>query len=306
MAHCTIRLTTYLNYYRKGRLENRAIRRSLSLRDVQYIDMRSRLRGERDSMVKKSLLNACLTGTFPFISLTMLMFHSFFFGGDVQAEGKEGRYLRLREAMVKEQISDPPDYRTPVRDMRVLDAMRTVPRHLFVRQEDVSRAYNDYPLSIGYGQTISQPYIVAYMTEMLQVEPQHKVLEVGTGSGYQAAILSFLVQEVYSVEIVGALAQKAAERLQHLNYRNVQVKAADGYYGWEEHAPFDRIIVTAAATLVPPPLLKQLKPGGKMCIPVGGQYTVQYLTLVEKSEQGKIKMRKVLPVRFVPLTRDLR
>ena len=299
-------LTTYLNYYRNVHLGNRAIRRSLSIRHVHYTDMRPVLRRERDSMVKKALLNVCLLGTVPFISFMMLIFHSLVFGGDVQAEEKEGRYLRLREAMVKEQISDPPDYRTPVRDMRVLDAMRTLPRHLFVQQEDVSYAYNDYPLSIGYGQTISQPYIVAYMTEMLQVEPQHRVLEVGTGSGYQAAILSYLVQDVYSVEIVGALAQRAADRLQHLNYRNVRVKAADGYYGWEEHAPFDRIIVTAAATLVPPPLLKQLRPGGKMCIPVGGQYAVQYLTLVEKSEQGNIKMRKVLPVRFVPLTRDLR
>ncbi len=306
MEQCTRRLTTHLNYYRNVHLGNRAIRRSLSQRDVRYSDMRPVLRGERDPMMKKALLNACLIGTLSFIFLTMLMFHSFVFGRHVQAEEKEGRYLRLREAMVKEQISDPPDYRTPVRDKRVLDAMRTVPRHLFVRQEDLSHAYNDYPLSIGYGQTISQPYIVAYMTEMLQVEPPHRVLEVGTGSGYQAAILSCLVQDVYSVEIVEALAQKAAERLQNLNYRNVQVKAADGYYGWKEQAPFDRIIVTAAATLVPPPLLKQLRPGGKMCIPVGGQYAVQYLTLVEKSEQGNIKMRKVLPVRFVPLTRELR
>ena len=240
------------------------------------------------------------------LSLIMLVIQNFVFDLDVQAGEKEARYLRLREAMVKKQISDPPDYRTPVRDKRVLEAMRTVPRHLFVRQKDVSHAYNDYPLSIGYGQTISQPYIVAYMTEMLQVEPQHKVLEVGTGSGYQAAILSYLVQEVYSVEIVGALAKKATDRVQRLNYRNVRVKAADGYYGWEAYAPFDRIIVTAAATLVPPPLLKQLRPGGKMCIPVGGQYAVQYLTLVEKSKEGSIKMRKVLPVRFVPLTRDLR
>ena len=240
------------------------------------------------------------------LSLIMLVIQNFVFDLDVQAGEKEARYLRLREAMVKKQISDPPDYRTPVRDKRVLEAMRTVPRHLFVRQKDVSHAYNDYPLSIGYGQTISQPYIVAYMTEMLQVEPQQKVLEVGTGSGYQAAILSYLVQEVYSVEIVGALAKKATDRLQRLNYRNVRVKAADGYYGWEAYAPFDRIIVTAAATLVPPPLLKQLRPGGKMCIPVGGQYAVQYLTLVEKSKEGSIKMRKVLPVRFVPLTRDLR
>ena len=219
---------------------------------------------------------------------------------------EEARYLPLREAMVKDQISDPPDYRTPVCDKKVLAAMRTAPRHLFVRPQDVSKAYNDYPLPIGYGQTISQPYIVAFMTELLESAPKHRVLEVGTGSGYQAAILSYLVQEVYTVEIVRALGRTAADRLQRLNYKNVQVKVADGYYGWKEHAPFDRIIVTAAASLVPPPLLRQLRPGGKMCIPVGGQYTVQYLTLVEKSEEGSITMRKVLPVRFVPLTRDLR
>jgi protein-L-isoaspartate(D-aspartate) O-methyltransferase len=141
---------------------------------------------------------------------------------------------------------------------------------------------------------------------MLQVEPDHKVLEVGTGSGYQAAILSGLVMDVYSVEVVTALGKQASERLEKLDYDNVHVKIGDGYYGWEEHAPFDRIIVTCASTLVPPPLLKQLKPGGKMCIPVGGQYTVQYLTMVEKSESGKVSMHKKLPVRFVPLTRTVR
>lgn len=241
------------------------------------------------------------------ISLIVLMLHSSFIVLEARAGDKEeARFRLLREAMVKDQIADPPDYRTPVRDKRVLDAMGNVPRHLFVRPQDLPRAYNDYPLPIGYGQTISQPYIVAYMTELLEVKPQHRVLEVGTGSGYQAAILSYLVQEAYTVEIVRALGKKAADRLRRLNYNNVQVKVADGYYGWKEYAPFDRIIVTAAATLVPPPLLKQLKPGGKMCIPVGGQYTVQYLTLVEKSDAGSITMKKVLPVRFVPLTRELR
>ncbi len=226
---------------------------------------------------------------------------------EVRAEDKEVARFRLRrEAMVKGQISEPPDYRDPVRDKRVLAAMLTVPRHLFVKSRDISRAYGDYPIPIGYGQTISQPYIVALMTEMLGVRPEHKVLEVGTGSGYQAAILSGLVKEVYTVEIVKALGQQAAARLQRLHYGNVQVRIADGYYGWKEQAPFDRIIVTCAATLVPPPLLKQLRPGGKMCIPVGGPYAVQYLTMIEKSEEGKITMRKRLPVRFVPLTRELR
>ena len=221
-------------------------------------------------------------------------------------DNKEAHFRLLRHAMVKEQISDPPDYRDPVRDKRVLSAMLAVPRHLFVKPRDISRAYGDYPLPIGYGQTISQPYIVALMTEMLDVKPEHKVLEVGTGSGYQAAILSPLVKEVYTVEIVKDLGRQAAVRLKRLNYGNVHVKVADGYYGWKEHAPFDRIIVTCAATLVPPPLLKQLGPGGKMCIPVGGQYAVQHLTMIDKSDKGTITMRKMLPVRFVPLTRSER
>jgi protein-L-isoaspartate(D-aspartate) O-methyltransferase len=220
------------------------------------------------------------------------------------ADGHEKNTFRLlRERMVREQISEPPDYRGPVNDKKVLKAMRTVPRHLFVRPKDTARAYSDHPLPIGYGQTISQPYIVALMTEMLEVRPEHRVLEVGTGSGYQAAILSLLVQEVYTVEIVRPLGEAAAERLGRLNYENVRVKVADGFYGWKAHAPFDRIIVTCAASIVPPPLIQQLKPGGKMCIPVGGQYTVQYLTMVEKSESGEITMRKSIPVRFVPFTR---
>jgi len=217
------------------------------------------------------------------------------------------RHLRLlRESMVKAQIAEPPDYREPVRDEKVLAAMHRVPRHLFVKPEDIARAYGDFPLPIGHGQTISQPYIVALMTALIEVRPEHRVLEVGTGSGYQAAILSHLVKEVYTVEIIRALGEQAEDRLRRLNFANVHVKIADGYFGWEENAPFDRIIVTAAATLVPPPLLKQLRPGGKMCIPVGGQYKVQHLTLVDKSERGKMTMKKVLPVRFVPFTRSLR
>jgi protein-L-isoaspartate(D-aspartate) O-methyltransferase len=205
--------------------------------------------------------------------------------------------------MVKEQIAEAPDYRDPVKDARVLAAMRTVPRHLFVEMKHQSAAYGDFPLPIGYGQTISQPYIVALMTEMLQVQADHKVLEVGAGSGYQAAVLSLLVKKVYTIEIIQALTLQAEERLKRLKYTNVEVRAADGYHGWEEVAPFDRIVVTCAASLVPPPLLRQLRPGGKMCIPVGAAYAVQYLTLVEKSETGAITMRKSIPVRFVPLTR---
>lgn len=221
------------------------------------------------------------------------------------AEDRQEAEFRLqRERMVREQIAEAPDYRDPVKDPRVLTAMRTVPRHLFVEKKLQSSAYGDFPLPIGYGQTISQPYIVALMTEMLQVRPDHKVLEVGTGSGYQAAVLSVLVKEVFTVEIVQELALQAKERLKRLQYGNVTVRAGDGYYGWEEAAPFDRIIVTCAATLVPPPLLKQLKPGGRMSIPVGAAYSVQYLTMIEKSESGAITMRKTIPVGFVPLTRS--
>ena len=219
---------------------------------------------------------------------------------------REAYYRLLRKKMVRTQIAHPPPYREPVKDKDVLHAMETVPRHLFAPSWDARTAYKDTPLPIGHGQTISQPYIVALMTEMLEVGPEHRVLEVGTGSGYQAAILSHLVREVSTVEIIKALGERAAERLRNLNHDNVKVKIADGFYGWEEHAPFDRIIVTCASTLVPPPLLKQLKPGGRICIPVGGQYRVQYLTLVNKSETGVITMRKRLPVRFVPLTRKVR
>ena len=222
---------------------------------------------------------------------------------DVPWAGDQGdlRFRLSREKMVRQQIAQPPGFRDPVKDDRVLSAMGAVPRHLFVKAEHVSRAYGDHPLPIGFGQTISQPYIVALMTEMLEVDPEHRVLEVGTGSGYQAAVLSELVDLVYTIEIVEPLGKQAADRLKRLEYKNVEVRIGDGYYGWEEKGPFDRIIVTCAATLVPPPLLRQLKPGGKMCIPVGGQYTVQYLTMVEKSLEGAITMKKTIPVRFVPL-----
>lgn len=223
-----------------------------------------------------------------------------------EASDPEERFQRLRDDMVRGQIAHPPDYRDPVQDPEVLEAMRRVRRHLFVKPADRDRAYGDHPIPIGYGQTISQPYIVALMTEMLEVEPGHRVLEVGTGSGYQAAVLAHLVDEVYTMEIVQALSETAAERLDRLGYDNVHVKTGDGYHGWPEHAPYDRIIVTAAASLVPPPLIRQLRPGGRMCIPVGGQYAVQYLTLVEKAEDGSVTMRKELPVRFVPLTRQPR
>jgi len=219
--------------------------------------------------------------------------------------GKEGRFLAMRKAMVREQIASPSTYRRPVRDKRVLEAMETVPRHRFVPDSFIGQAYGDHPIPIGYGQTISQPYIVALMTEMLDLDPDHRVLEVGTGSAYQAAILAYLVKNVYTIEIVKPLYSEATSRLKDLGYDNVEVIFGDGYFGWEERASYDRIIVTCASTLIPPPLIHQLVRGGKMCIPIGGPYAVQQLTLVEKGEDGKITTKKILPVRFVPLTRSL-
>ncbi|CAI8904354.1 protein-L-isoaspartate(D-aspartate) O-methyltransferase [Methylocaldum szegediense] len=187
-------------------------------------------------------------------------------------------------------------------DVRVLEAMAKVPRHEFVSQDLRSIAYANRPLPIGYGQTISQPFIVALMTDLLRVGPDDTVLEIGTGSGYQAAVLAELARQVYSIEIVPELTKIATERLKRLGYTKVETKTGDGYYGWPEHAPFDGIIVTAAPTQIPPPLVQQLKPGGRMIIPVGGQFLPQYLVLVEKSEQGRISTRQILPVQFVPLT----
>ncbi|MHC5022583.1 MAG: protein-L-isoaspartate(D-aspartate) O-methyltransferase [Planctomycetota bacterium] len=207
-----------------------------------------------------------------------------------------------REAMVRAQMAEPADGRDPVRDERVLEAMRTVPRHAFVPLEHFNRAYSDTPLPIGHGQTISQPYIVAYMTELLKLEPGAKVLEIGTGSGYQAAVLGQLTSEVYTIEIIEPLAERAANVLKSQGYDDVKTRRDDGYFGWEEHAPFDAIIVTAAAAHVPPPLWEQLKPGGRMVIPVGGVYDVQRLLALDKTEDGKRKSRSVMAVRFVPLT----
>ena len=192
----------------------------------------------------------------------------------------------------------------PAFDRKVMDAMRTVPRHLFVPENLRSAAYANRPLPIGHGQTISQPYIVALMTDLLRVDKSDVVLEVGTGSGYQAAVLSPLVRHVHTVEIIAPLAKQAAARLQSLGYRNVTVRHADGYNGWKEAAPYDAIIVTAAATHIPPPLVQQLKPGGRMIIPVGGPFATQSLMLVEKTAAGKVRTRQVLPVLFVPLTRS--
>ena len=187
-------------------------------------------------------------------------------------------------------------------DSRVLSAIGREPRHEFVPGNVREDAYENRPLPIGYGQTISQPYIVALMTDLLEPEDDHVVLEVGTGSGYQAAILARLVKHVYTMEIVEPLADRASATLDRLGYDNVTVRHGDGYFGWSDHAPYDGIIVTAAGSSIPPPLVEQLKPGGKMILPVGGRFTAQYLVLVTKAADGSTRTRQILPVRFVPLT----
>ena len=187
-------------------------------------------------------------------------------------------------------------------DPRVMAAMGKVPRHEFVPAIQRSNAYRNRPLPIGYGQTISQPYIVALMSDLIKPQAGDKVLELGTGSGYQAAILAELTGQVYSIEIIEALGKQADERLSRLGYDNITLRLGDGYYGWEEHAPFDAIVVTAAASHVPPPLVAQLKPGGRMIIPVGSRFLTQQLVLIEKEPGGQLITRQILPVKFVPLT----
>jgi protein-L-isoaspartate(D-aspartate) O-methyltransferase len=187
-------------------------------------------------------------------------------------------------------------------DARVLRALDEVPRHEFVPPQHRALAYENVPLPIGHGQTISQPYIVAVMTDLVEPAVGCRALEVGTGSGYQAAVLSRLCETVYTLEIIEPLGTSARQRLARLGYRNVSVRIADGYHGWEEHAPYDVIVVTAVASHIPPPLLQQLKPGGRMVLPVGTRFTAQELVLVNKDAVGRITTRQVLPVRFVPLT----
>ncbi len=206
------------------------------------------------------------------------------------------QYATARENMVKDQIAS-----RDVEDEAVLAAMRAVPRHAFVLDRYLDQAYRDHPLPIGYGQTISQPYIVALMTEVLEVEAGDRVLEVGTGSGYQAAVLAELDTDVYTVEIIPELATQAEERLDELGYSQVQVRSADGYFGWEEHAPFDAIIVTAAPDHLPHPLTEQLKEGGRLVIPIGPIGAVQTLWVFEKVD-GELESSSLGPVRFVPLT----
>lgn len=215
----------------------------------------------------------------------------------------EEKFRRARETMVKTQIAQEREDGTGVRDPRVLEAMRRIPRHWFVPPNLAAHAYDDYALPIGYGQTISQPFIVAKMTELAQPKPKDRALEVGTGSGYQAAVLASLVAAVYTIEIVEPLGLAARERLQTLGYKNVDVRLGDGYQGWPEKAPFDIILVTAGAEQIPPPLIEQLKPGGRMVIPVGKMFEIQMLTLVTKGDRGAhdVTVKQILPVRFVPL-----
>ncbi len=206
-------------------------------------------------------------------------------------------YTSKRQVMVRTQISG-----RGVSHKETLRAMRTVPRHEFVPSTYRSYSYDDRPLPIGYGQTISQPYIVAYMTELTKPQKGMKALEIGTGSGYQAAILAEIVDSVYTIEIVPQLGRSSTSTLKRLGYNNVQVKIDDGYHGWEQKGPFDIIIVTAAAEHIPPPLIEQLKDGGTMIIPVGSPFLVQQLMQIEK-RKGKITTKSLIPVRFVPFTR---
>lgn len=223
-------------------------------------------------------------------------------GAQLRAKSDGPDYASAREEMVRIQIRSGLYGRTAIRDTAVLDAMRTVPRHLFVPEYLRSRAYTDSPLPIGNGQTISQPYIVAHMTMSIKLGPKHKVLEIGTGSGYQAAVLAEIVQEVYTIEIVPELGKRAAKILEDLKYKNIHTRIGDGYIGWEEAAPFDAIIVTAAPDHIPQPLIEQLKPGGFMVIPVGPRGRVQELQLIEKLDDGTTSNRTLEAVLFVPFT----
>jgi protein-L-isoaspartate(D-aspartate) O-methyltransferase len=218
---------------------------------------------------------------------------------DPKLSADTGDYAFARKKMVLDQIQ-----KRGIKDRDVLHSMTSVPRHEFVERNLRKKAYEDRPLPIGFGQTISQPYIVALMTELLDVDKDSRVLEVGTGSGYQAAILARIVKDVYTIEIVESLYHRSQKVLSRLGYQNIHTMNADGYFGWEAHAPFDAIIVTCASDFIPPPLLKQLKKGGLMCIPVGPPFKVQHLILVKKEKTGEITTQIIASVRFVPLIRQ--
>lgn len=226
------------------------------------------------------------------LTMSMLVYGSFF------CLGQEPDYRALREYMVIHQLKARDIYH-----QKTLDAMLKVPRHRFVPKGQRIYAYSDGPPAIGHQQTISQPYMVAFMTQSLRVGKKDKVLEIGTGSGYQAAILSEIVDSVYTIEIVESLGNEAQKRLAHMGYNNITLKIGDGYHGWPEHAPFDAIVVTAGAERIPQPLVEQLKEGGRMVIPVGPHGGIRDLVLVQK-KKGKIKKTNLMAVRFVPFTRE--
>jgi protein-L-isoaspartate(D-aspartate) O-methyltransferase len=228
------------------------------------------------------------------ITILFIVYSIYTIKTEVKDEEPE-EYIRKRLGMV-ELLKN-----MGIDDTSVLDAMKKVPRHLFVPNAQIEYAYNNHPLPIGEGQTISQPYIVAYMTQSLQLDGTEKVLEIGTGSGYQAAILGNICEEVYSIEIIDSLAESSKNTLNVLGYHNIKVKCSDGYFGWSEHAPFDAIIITCAANHIPPPLIQQLKDGGKLILPLGSTNYVQILTLIEKNEE-EIKVQYLSSVRFVPMT----
>ncbi len=238
--------------------------------------------------------------------LYLLLIALILFCIDAVANVDQNDYDAARQRMVRlieQDVRDTSSYLDKKQlDSRIMKVLAEVPRHEFVPVEIRDRAYENRPQPIGFGQTISQPYIVAIMTDLIAPRAGHKALEIGTGSGYQAAVLSPLVDKVYTMEIVEPLGTQAMERLKRLGYDNIEVSIADGYYGWQEHAPFDIIIVTAAASHIPPPLIKQLKPGGKMIIPVGSRFMTQQLLLIEKDADEQTTVRQILPVRFVPLT----
>ncbi len=233
-------------------------------------------------------------------TILLTIFSTFLFGlskyPSIENSSASDDMAIQRQKMVREQIIS-----RGVKDRKVFDAMLKIPRHRFVDESLRNKAYNDHPLPIGEGQTISQPYVVALMTEALKLKPDDRVLEIGTGSGYQAAILAEIVKEVYTIEIRKNLADKAERLLNEIGYKNIKIKYADGYFGWTEYAPFDAIIVTASANHIPPPLIKQLKEGGRLIIPLGSTLYYQTLTLAAK-KGGELEVEQMGGVAFVPMT----
>jgi protein-L-isoaspartate(D-aspartate) O-methyltransferase len=233
------------------------------------------------------------------LSLILILFAAYSYA-ELRHPSDTDETLHQRKRMVDTQL-----VRRGIHDRPVLEAMRSIPRHLFVADSFRRRAYGDHPLPIGEGQTISQPYVVALMTEALSLKPDDRVLEIGTGSGYQAAVLAEIVKEVYSIEVKEGLEKRASSLLEKLGYKNVITKYADGYFGWEKHAPFDAIIITASANHIPPPLIKQLKEGGKLIIPLGSTLYYQTLTLVTK-KGGELDVQQMGGVAFVPMIGEVR